>query len=147
MIRKINSNDREEYITLAKEFYRAGVTLEVIGTKNIELTFDEMMRSDEYAECYFIEDKGNTVGFALLAKTFSQEAGGMVIWLEELYIRPQYRSMGYGTEFFEYLEANMDSRVKRVRLEVEEENTRVVDLYKRMGFKMFAYDQMVKEYR
>ncbi|MBQ9886703.1 MAG: GNAT family N-acetyltransferase [Lachnospiraceae bacterium] len=147
MIRKINSNDREEYITLAKEFYRAGVTLEVIDTKNIELTFDEMMRSDEYAECYFIEDKGNTVGFALLAKTFSQEAGGMVIWLEELYIRPQYRSMGYGTEFFEYLEANMDSRVKRVRLEVEEENTRVVDLYKRMGFKMFAYDQMVKEYR
>ncbi len=147
MIRKICREDREIYITLAKEFYRAGVTLEVVDTKNIEITFNELMRSDVYAECYIIEHEGNVAGFALLAKTFSQEAGGLVIWLEELYIRPEYRSKGLGSEFFEYLEKNMDSSVKRIRLEVEEENTRVVKLYEKMGFKWFNYDQMVKEYR
>lgn len=147
MIRKICRDDRETYITLAKEFYRSGVTLEVIDTKNIEITFDELMRSDTYAEGYIIEYDGNTAGFALLAKTFSQEAGGMVIWLEELYVKPELRGKGLGSEFFDYLEKNMDSSVKRIRLEVEEENTRVVKLYERMGFKMFAYDQMVKEYR
>lgn len=147
MIRKITKEDRETYITLAKEFYRAGVTLEVVDTKNIEITFDELMRSDVYAEAYIIESEGEVAGFALLAKTFSQEAGGMVIWLEELYIKPEYRSKGLGREFFEYLENNMGSNVKRIRLEVEEENTRVVKLYEKMGFKWFAYDQMVKEYR
>ena len=147
MIRKICRDDRETYITLAKEFYRSGVTLEVIDTKNIEITFDELMRSDTYAEGYIIEYDGNTAGFALLAKTFSQEAGGMVIWLEELYVKPELRGKGLGSEFFDYLEKNMDSSVKRIRLEVEEENTRVVKLYERMGFKMFAYDQMVKEYK
>ncbi len=147
MIRKICREDRETYITLAKEFYRAGVTLEVVDTKNIEITFNELMRSDVYAECYIIEHEGNVAGFALLAKTFSQEAGGLVIWLEELYIRPEYRSKGLGSEFFEYLEKNMDSSVKRIRLEVEEENTRVVKLYEKMGFKWFNYDQMVKEYK
>ncbi len=147
MIRKITKEDRETYITLAKEFYRAGVTLDVVDTKNIEITFDELMRSDVYAECYFIEHEEKVAGFALLAKTFSQEAGGLVIWLEELYIRPEYRSKGLGTEFFEYLENNMGSEVKRIRLEVEEENTRVVKLYEKLGFKWFAYDQMVKEYK
>lgn len=147
MVRKICREDRETYITLAQEFYRAGVTLEVVDTKNIEITFDELMRSDVYTEGYIIESEGEVAGFALLAKTFSQEAGGLVIWLEELYIRPEYRSKGLGTEFFEYLENNMDSRVKRIRLEVEEENTRVVKLYEKLGFKWFAYDQMVKEYR
>lgn len=147
MIRKIEKKDRDLYITLAEEFYRAGVTLDVVDTKNIEATFDELMRSDEYAECYIIEHEGNTAGFALLAKTFSQEAGGMVIWIEELYLRPEYRSLGLGSEFFKFLEDNKADNIKRLRLEVEEENTRVVKLYKRMGFKMFAYDQMVKEYK
>lgn len=147
MIRRICREDRETYITLVREFYRAGVTLEVIDNKNIEITFDELMRSDVYAEGYMIEYEGKKAGFALLAKTFSQEAGGLVIWLEELYIRPEYRSKGLGSEFFEYLEKNADSRIKRIRLEVEKENTRVVKLYEKLGFKWFAYDQMVKEYR
>lgn len=147
MIRRICREDRETYITLVREFYRAGVTLEVIDNKNIEITFDELMRSDVYAEGYMIEYEEKTAGFALLAKTFSQEAGGLVIWLEELYIRPEYRSKGLGSEFFEYLEKNADSRIKRIRLEVEKENTRVVKLYEKLGFKWFAYDQMVKEYR
>ena len=43
-------------------------------------------------------------GYGLIAKTFSQEAGGMVYWLEELYILEEYRSKGLGSEYFRYME-------------------------------------------
>ena len=37
----------------------------------------------EYVDGYFIESEGKTAGFGLLAKTFSQESGGIVVWIEE----------------------------------------------------------------
>ena len=36
--------------------------------------------------------EGEIVGYLLTAKTYSREAGGLVLWLEEMYMRPAYRS-------------------------------------------------------
>ena len=67
-------------------------------------TFDVLMAGSPYAEGYIIEQDGKTAGYALLAKSFSQEAGGIVIWIEEIYILPEFQSRGLGTAFFRYLE-------------------------------------------
>ena len=53
---------------------------------NYELTFNEFMRSDEYVWCYIFECEGKPCGFAMLSKTFSQEAGGHSVTVEEIYI-------------------------------------------------------------
>ena len=39
-------------------------------------TFNELMNSETYAQCYIFEKDEKRAGYALLAKTFSQEAGG-----------------------------------------------------------------------
>jgi len=74
------------------------------------------MRSDEYLECYIFEHGGAPAGYALLNKTFSQEAGGRVVWLEDLFVLPEYRSCGLGREFLDYLEKNVPAA--RYRLEI-----------------------------
>ena len=81
----------------------------------------------------------------MIAKTFSQEAGGYVWWIEEVYIREKFRSRGLGREFFRYLEEQKGKEVTRLRLEVEEENTRAVSLYERLGYEVLDYVQMVKD--
>ena len=85
-------------------------------------------------------------GYGLIAKTFSQEAGGMVYWLEELYILEEYRSKGLGSEYFRYMEEHKEEGVTRFRLEVEKENERAWKLYKRQGYDWLEYDQMIKEF-
>ena len=55
------------------------------------------MRSRAYADGCMLEEDGESVGFGLVAKTWSREAGGMTLWLEELFILPQYRSRGLGS--------------------------------------------------
>lgn len=145
MVREITENDKEEYLKMAKDFYNSDAVLHSIDENNYLRTFDELMRSDEYALCFIFEYEGNTAGYALLAKTFSQEAGGMVCWIEELYIKPEYRNMGMGSEFFTYFDDNIAVNLKRVRLEVEEDNLRAVELYKRQGYKNLGYRQMYKE--
>lgn len=146
MIRKITSQDFETYITLATEFYHSEAVLHPVPQSHFEATFDEMIHSSAYAEGYIFEVDGETAGYALLAKTFTQEAGGEVLWIEEVYIRPAFRSKGLGKAFFAYLEANKSERVKRIRLEVEADNQKAIDLYTRLGFKPLDYKQMIKDF-
>lgn len=145
MIRKLEQKDRALYLEMTQEMYHSNAVLHSIPAEYCEKTFEELMRSEQYALGFLIEYQERPAGYALLAKTFSQEAGGMVIWIEEIYIRPEFRSKGLGKEFFAYLHENMDESVARLRLETEFENTKAKKLYANLGFEELEYAQMVKE--
>lgn len=143
MIRKLTPADRDVYLRFTEAFYASDAVMTPIPLAFRERTFDELMRSDTYASGYLLEADGQPVGYALTAKTFSQEAGGMVIWIEELFVLPEYRSHGLGSEFFTYLMEVAEPDAARFRLEVEEENEGAVRLYCRRGFERLPYDSMV----
>lgn len=145
MIRRIAKEDKQIYMTLAEEFYHTDAVLHSIPASHFENTFQEMLRSSRYAEGYLLEYEGQAAGYVLIAKTFSQEAGGMVAWIEEIYVRPRFQGKGLGQEFFRYYEKRNAKGLSRIRLEVELENERAVSLYRRLGFEPLSYSQMVKE--
>ncbi|MBR3837097.1 MAG: GNAT family N-acetyltransferase [Clostridia bacterium] len=145
MIRIIRKEDREEYLSMVSAFYASDVVLAPIPRENMEKTFDLLLAGTPYAQGYIFEVEGNVAGYALLARTWSQEAGGEAIWIEELYCKSEYRGMGLGSEFFTFLEAEYPE-ARRLRLEVEEENEGAVRLYERKGFSWFDYKQMKKDF-
>ena len=142
MLRKITPNDREAYTALSEEFYSSDAVSHSIPVEFHKNSFDELMRSDEYIECFIFEHEGETAGYALIAKTFSPEAGGVVVWIEELYVREGFRGKGLGKAFFAYMEQNYN--VSRYRLEVEPDNVRAKKLYSALGYKKLPYEQMIK---
>ncbi len=145
MIRRLTGEDRELYIEMAQEFYHSDAVLHPVPESYIEATADEALRSDAYTKIYMIEWEGEPAGYAVTARSFSQEAGGYVIWLEELYIREAFRSKGLGREFFTWIEETEERGAARLRLEVEAGNTRAISLYERLGYKVLDYVQMIKE--
>lgn len=145
MIRRFTEKDREIYIEMAREFYHSDAVLHPIPDEYFARTVEEALRSDSYAEIFLFECDAETAGYGLTAKTFSQEAGGCVWWIEEIYIREKFRSRGLGREFFRYLEEEKGRDVTRLRLEVEADNTRAVSLYERLGYEVLDYVQMVKD--
>jgi ribosomal protein S18 acetylase RimI-like enzyme len=68
----------------------------------------------------------------------------MVLWIEELFILPEYQGHGYGKELMTYIEEKYKQQVARIRLEVEDSNQRAVQLYRKMGFADLDYSQMYK---
>ena len=52
---------------------------------------------------YLFLHAGQAAGYALLMKTWSQEAGGLVVWLDELYIAPAFQGHGLGSAFLRAL--------------------------------------------
>ena len=146
MIREVRQEDREEYLKMAHDFYHSPAVLHPIPDSYIEKTFEECISSGTYGKIYMLEYEGSMAGYGLIAKTFSQEAGGYVYWLEELYILEKFRSKGLGREFFAYMEETRPENVKRFRLEVEEDNERAASLYARLGYEPLEYNQMVKNF-
>ncbi len=141
MFRKITSEDRELYYKYADLFYNSDVVNAPVPKENYKITFDEFMRSDDYVWCYIFELDNKPVGFAMLSKTFSQEAGGISVTVEEIYIEEEYRGRGLATEFFEYMKRDIPAA--RYRIEVETDNEKAMRLYERMGFEVLPYIQMV----
>lgn len=144
MIRKFVPEDREDYIRFSTEFYNSSAVDKPVPREHFEQGFDEMMRSDVYVQGYMLVCDGNNVGYCVTMKTYSVEAGGITIWIDELFVLEEYRSKGLGRELFKYIEENGDKKLRRIRLEVELENARAISLYKKMGFEPAPYDGMWK---
>ena len=84
MFREITPGDRELYLHYVDIFYHTDAVESPVPKENYAATFNELMRSNEYLKCYIFEDEGEPCGFALLSKTFSQEAGGASVTIEEI---------------------------------------------------------------
>ena len=136
--------DREDYIRFSTEFYNSSAVDKPVPREHFEQGFDEMMRSDVYVQGYMLVCDGNNVGYCVTMKTYSVEAGGITIWIDELFVLEEYRSKGLGRELFKYIEENGEKKLRRIRLEVELENGRAISLYKKMGFEPAPYDGMWK---
>lgn len=144
-IRRFEEADRELYVKLADAFYHSPAVLHAIPREYMERTFDEMMRSDAYVDGFLLEScEGEAMGYALIAKTFSQEPGGLAVWVEELSVLPKFRGRGVGTEVLKWLEGYYPGW-KRIRLEVERDNDRAIQLYERLGYEELPYYQMLKD--
>lgn len=146
MFRKAIENDKEFLFEMFDEFYASDAVLHPIDRSYYQNTFDEIIESDVYLEVYIIECGGQSVGYAMISKSFSPEAGGRIIWIEEIFIKEEYRSKGLGREFFAFLETKYKDCIKRLRLEAEPGNKKAIKLYSSLGFKPLNYMQYIKDF-
>ena len=133
--------DKRAFLEMSREFYSSDAVLHAVDPSFHEKAFAELLRSGTYLTCFVFECGNRVAGYALLSKMFSREAGGMVVWIEEIYVRSAFRGRGVGGAFFAWLRANVPAI--RYRLEVEPSNERAQSLYRRLGFSELPYVQMV----
>ena len=145
MIRKINEQDKDKYISMSKEFYHSEAVLSSIPDNNIHKTFDTLISKSPYVDGNIFECDGEVAGYALLSLSYSNEAGGLVLWIEEVYILPLYQGNGFGEELMTFIENEYKNKVTRIRLEVEKLNKKARKLYRKIGFTDLDYLQMYKE--
>jgi ribosomal protein S18 acetylase RimI-like enzyme len=85
------------------------------------------------------EVDGRAAGYALIISFWSNELGGDVCNIDELFVAPEYRGRGLATALFEQLSDRGQSlwpvRPAALALEVTPQNERARTLYERMGFR------------
>jgi ribosomal protein S18 acetylase RimI-like enzyme len=92
-----------------------------------------------------IETDRAAAGYALLSFTWSTEAGGLCVLLEEVYVSPRCRGEGVGSALLRFVEGEYGGKASRFRLEVAPSNAPAIRLYERMGYMRLDYLQTVKD--
>ena len=141
MIREITPDDRDEYIKMAEDFYGSDAVSHQIPKENFEKAFEAAINNNPFIRLYIIEFNGVKAGYAAIAVTFTTEGGGNTLWLDELYIKSEYRGKGLGRKLIAFLKE--DKNVKRIRLEITPENIRAKKLYLSEGFVPCEYSQLI----
>lgn len=70
-----------------------------------ETILEEWIFDKQKAEVIFALESGKEIGFALFFHNFSTFLGRAGIYLEDLYVKPEYRGKGYGKAILKKLAA------------------------------------------
>ncbi len=98
---------KREDTALILEFIRGLAEYEKMSDQVVadEKTLEEWIFDRQKAEVIFVLADGREVGFALFFHNFSTFLGRAGLYLEDLYVKPEYRGKGYGKAILKKLAA------------------------------------------
>ena len=144
LIRLMNGQDKPEILQMMRVFYDSPAVEHTASNEILEKDIDDCLSDMPYLEGFVIEDKNKIIGYAMTAVSYTTEYGGICIWLEDLYLKPEYRHSGIAGELFKFIE-NYYPNAVRFKLEVEPENEFAVKAYQKYGYHFSPYFLMTKE--
>jgi GNAT superfamily N-acetyltransferase len=107
------------------------LTHEVSATEEILL---ESLFVKKQAEVLIAEVEGAPIGFALFFHNFSTFKGRACLYLEDLYIKPEYRGKGFGKALLiELAKIAVERNCVRFEWAVLDWNKPSINFYKKMG--------------
>ncbi|MCI0705477.1 MAG: GNAT family N-acetyltransferase [Planctomycetia bacterium] len=97
---------------------------------------NHLFGATKYAEVLIAEDAGAVVGFALFFHNYSTFRAKPGIYLEDLFVMPEYRGRGHGKALLVALaKLAVERDCSRVEWSVLNWNTPSIDFYKALGAK------------
>jgi len=88
-----------------------------------------------FGRIWLISVDSELVGYLILTLGYSIEYGGRDAFIDEVYIRAEYRGRGIGSQTISFAEEECRTLgVRALHLEVERENTNAQRLYRKVGF-------------
>lgn len=142
-IRLMSLKDKKEVLQMMKVFYESEAVLSNGSSEIFNSDFDNCVNDNPYLEGYIFCLENKILGYAMIAKSFSTEFGKPCIWIEDLYLKEEYRNKGIGSKFFKFIEEKYPNII--MRLEAEESNEVALHVYKKEGFKILPYIELKKE--
>jgi len=76
-----------EFYAMCRDFFSSPAVCHEIKKEDMKTTFDLAVKGSPYLRGLVMADGENTLGYVLLSFTYSNEVGGMVVWIEELYVK------------------------------------------------------------
>lgn len=144
-IRKMKQNDKMTVIKMMRGFYDSPAVIHQVPDEVLIQDVDDCVGDCPYIEGFVFEVDDKIVGYGMVAKSYSTEFGGLCIWVEDIYIEPDFQGKGIGTLFFSYIENAYKNVAVRYRLEVAKDNLKAIRVYEKNGYSELNYTEMTKE--
>ena len=141
-VRAMKPADFEPVLAMMKVFYASDALLIHPQEAVLRRTLSDAIGDNPFVEGFVFEWEGQLAGYGMVAKSYSTEAGGGCVWIEDIYILPQFRGKGLGTAFLKFVQEQYPQTV-RIRLEAEPDNAKAMAVYRAAGFTELGYTQLI----
>lgn len=141
-IRTMVKEDKNCVLDMMRVFYTSPAVWSNGSEEIYNSDIDNCVGDCPFLEGYIFQDGEKIQGYAMVAKSFSTEFGRPCMWIEDIYIKSECRGTGICSQFFEFIEKKYPDTI--LRLEVEEENERAINVYKKCGYEVLPYMEMKK---
>lgn len=124
--------------------YQEDPTNRPVTQANAELTFQESVTHPEKIRIIAFAVEAAIVGYAILVFYWSNELGGNVVFIDELFVQASHRGFGIATQFFSWLEQEFALSAQAFFLETTPANTRANAFYRKLGFSAYKNQHLIK---
>ena len=145
IFRQYGQEDLSALSDMIHALYREDPGGETIDDRKITDTVNEHTIHPEKLNIIIFEDDDQILGYALLVYAWSNEYGGDILHVDELYVQEAYRDQGIGAAFFHFIEETMSPAA--LQLEVAPSNRKALVLYNRLGFIPSGNTHLIKKHR
>lgn len=125
-------------------FYTGPAVLHKIDKKNIQNTIAILSQGSPFTDAFIIKFHEEVAGYVLLSFTYSNEAGGQVVWIEEIYINEKFRGKKLSKALLNHV-LNEYHFSARFRMDVVKDNNASMALFTSFGFEKLDYIQYIKD--
>ena len=133
-IRLATKDDINDIITLVKELASYEKMSDKVTFSNEQ--FSTSIFKNNYAKILVCEYKNDIIGYAIYFYTFSSFLGRGGIYLEDLYVKPEFRNQGIGKKFLATLaQICIDENLGRLEWECLTWNEPSLPFYYKLGAK------------
>jgi GNAT superfamily N-acetyltransferase len=140
--RTVTRTDHAVLAGLMRQLYEEDPAERPVPEENFSRTLFELTAHPEKGTILAIDRDGQIVGYAVLINFWSNECGGNVVIIDELYVAQPFRGQGIGADFVRHLIDIEWNDAVAVRLEVTPRNARARRLYERLGFSSHKNETM-----
>jgi ribosomal protein S18 acetylase RimI-like enzyme len=124
-------------LKMAWETEKLALNQEILssGVKNL-------LADENKGKYYKLTDNQKIIGCMLNTLEWSDWRDGWIIWIQSLYILPEYRGQGLYRLMYEYIQeiVSQSPDYKGVRLYVDKTNVNAIEVYKSLGMNNQHYE-------
>jgi ribosomal protein S18 acetylase RimI-like enzyme len=146
MWRLAKQNDDELIVAMCLELNREDPGSKPVPAEHTRRTLLEIKKNPVRGKALVLEFEGAVVGYSFLMAFWSNELGGEICYIDELYVAPLARGRGLSTQLLNELTSRTGKFWRAdcvaLDLEVTPDNDRARKLYSSLGFKVWKNTMM-----
>jgi GNAT superfamily N-acetyltransferase len=142
--RKPVSSDLAQLQLLVDDFYQAEAVPGLSKRPDVGLSFANFDESPDQGQIVVFESNATIIGYAILIFYWSNEYGGNVIVIDEMFVSESYREQGIPSHFLSWIEQSFSHKSAGMSMQVSHVNEKAAKLYGELGFWSFPCNNLLK---
>ena len=132
-MRKASSDDVQRLVALMTEFYAEAAY--PLNHERAAEAFVALLADNRLGQVWFIQADDHDVGHVVVTFCYSMEYGGLIAFVDDLFIQKAFRRAGLGTAALAEVRVFCAKLgVRAIQVETGRDNAPALALYRRVGF-------------